>query len=50
MTKNYLEMNIRERARAKQNWVEELGSTQSGCTRQKAVVRQRGGLMRLLAR
>ena len=42
-------MDSRERL-AKQRWVEELGSTQSGCTRQKALVRQREGLLRLLAR
>ena len=36
--------------RVKQSGVEELGSSQSGCTRQKVLVRQRGGLMRLLAR
>ena len=28
----------------KQSRVEELGSSQSGCTRQKVLVRQRGGL------
>ena len=33
----------------KQSWVEELGSSQSSCTRQKVLVKQRGGLMRLLS-
>ena len=47
-TKNYLKKDSRERA--KQSWVEELGSSQSGCTGQKVLVRQRGGLMRLLPR
>ena len=41
-TKNYLEKDYRERV--KQSRVEELGSSQSGCTRQKVLVRQRGGL------
>ena len=36
--------------RSETKLVEELGSSQSGCTRQKVLVRQRGGLMRLLAR
>ena len=40
-TKNYLEKDRRKRA--KQTWVEELGSSQSGRTRQKVLVRQRGG-------
>ena len=31
-----------------QSGVEELRSSQSGCTRQKVLVRQRGGLMCLL--
>ena len=43
-TKNYLEKDSRERT--KQSWVEELGSSQSGRTRQKVLVRQCGGLMR----
>ena len=47
-TKNYLEKDSGERA--KHSWVEELGSSQSGCTRKKVQVKQRGGLMRLLAR
>ena len=34
--KNYLERDNGERA--KQSWVEELGSSQSGCTRQKVLV------------
>ena len=45
-TKNYLEKDCRERA--KQSRVEELGSSQSGCTRQKVLVRQRGGLKKRL--
>ena len=45
-TKNYLEKNSWERA--KQSGMEELRSSQSGCIRQKVLVRQRGGLMRLL--
>ena len=36
--------------RSETKLVEELGSSQSGCTRQKVLVRQRGGLIRLLAR
>ena len=48
MTKDYLEKDSQERT--KQSWVDELGSSQSGCTRQKVLVRQRGGLMRLLVR
>ena len=36
--------------RAKHSEVEELGSSESGCTRQNVLVRQRGGPMRLLAR
>ena len=47
-TKKYLEKDSRERA--KQSGVEELGGSQSGCTRQKVLVRQRGGLMSKLAR
>ena len=48
-TKKYLEKDSRERA--KQSGVEELGGSQSGCTRQKVLVRQQhGGLMRQLAR
>jgi len=47
-TKKYLEKDSRERA--KQSGVEELGGSQSGCTRQKVLVRQRGDLMRQLAR
>ena len=47
-TKNYLEKDSQERA--KQSWVEKLGSKQSDCTRQKVLVRQRGEIMRLLAR
>ena len=55
-TKNYLQIDIRERA--KQSWVEEQkypkrlhkAVAQSGCTRQKALVRERGGLIHLLAR
>ena len=39
--KNYLEKDCRERV--KQSEVEELGSSQSGCTREKVLVRQRGG-------
>ena len=42
-TKKYLEKDSRERA--KQSGVEELGGSQSGYTRQKVFVRQRGGLM-----
>ena len=45
--KLYLEKDSRERA--KQSWVDELGST-SGCAKQKVLVRQRGGLICLLAR
>ena len=45
--KLYLEKDSRERA--KQSWVEELGS-KSSCIKQKVLVRQRGGFMRLLAR
>ena len=45
---NYLEKDSQERA--KQSEVVELGSSQSGCTRQKVLVRQRGSLMHLLAR
>ena len=45
-TKSYSEKDFRERV--KQSEVEELGSSQSGCTRQKVLVRQRGGLIRLL--
>ena len=41
ITKNVLEKDSRERT--KQSWVEELGSSQSGCTRQKVLIRQRGG-------
>ena len=47
-TKNYSEKDSQERA--KQCWVEKLGSSQSGCTRKKVLVRQRGGIMRLLER
>ena len=48
-TQKYLEKDSRERA--KQSGVEELGGSQSGCTRQKVLVRQQhGGLMRQLAR
>ena len=48
-TKKYLEEDSRERA--EQSGVEELGGSQSGCTRQKVLVRQQhGGLMRQLAR
>ena len=43
-TKNHLKKDSRERT--KQRWVEELGSSQSGRTRQKVLVRQCGGLMR----
>ena len=46
--KNYLEKDSQERA--KQSWVEKLGSSQSDCARKKVLVRQRGGIMRLLAR
>ena len=38
------------RKRAKQSWVEELGSRRSGCKRQKVLVRQCGWLMRLAVR
>ena len=41
-TKNYLEKDCCERAI--QSGVEELGSSQGGCMRQKVLVRQRGGL------
>ena len=48
-TQKYLEKDSRERA--KQSGVEELGGSQSGCTRKKVLVRQQhGGLMRQLAR
>ena len=40
-TKSYSEKDCRERV--KQSEVEELGSSQSGCTREKVLVRQRGG-------
>ena len=46
--KNYLEKHSQERA--KQCWVEKLGSSQSDCTRKKVLIRQRGGIMRLLER
>ena len=46
--KNYLEKDKQERA--KQSWVEKPGSSQSDCTRKKVLVRQRGGIMRLLER
>ena len=46
-TKNYLEKDSQERA--KQSLVEKLGSSQSDCTRKKVLVRQRGGIMHLLA-
>ena len=46
--KNYLEKDSQERA--KQSWVEKLGSSQSDCTRKKVLVRQQGGIMRLLER
>ena len=48
--KNCLEKDSQERA--KQSWVEKLGSSQSDCTRSAItlLVRQRGGIMRLPAR
>ena len=46
-TKNYLKKDSWERA--KQSRVEKPGSSQSGCTRQKFLVRQRRGLICLLA-
>ena len=42
-TKNHLEKDSRERP--KQSWVEELESSQSGCTRQRVLVKQREGLI-----
>ena len=46
---NYFWNLDQNKKRVKQSRVEELGSRQSGCARQKVLVRQRGGLMHLLA-